>query len=250
MPLCVQELHQRGLEFPVLIGGAAINRDFGRRIALPAAARSPTRSTSPASSTARTPSQGLDTMDALVDEDGARGAGRRRSATRRRSCARSRRWSTTRRRSPTTRVRSAARTDDADPRAAVLGRARDRRRPRRGLPLPRPPRALQAALGRARREGRGVAAARRGRRRATRASRRGSSACGASRTTCTRARGSATSPATPTATSWSIFDPEDRERELERLVFPRQPKHDRICLADFFRPARLRASATSSRCRA
>ena len=33
-----------------------------------------------------------------------------------------------------------------------------------------------------------------------------------------------------------IFDPEDPERELERLVFPRQPKHDRICLADFFRP--------------
>src|SRR5215207_4718901 len=28
MPLAVQELHQRGLEFPVLIGGAAINRDF------------------------------------------------------------------------------------------------------------------------------------------------------------------------------------------------------------------------------
>jgi 5-methyltetrahydrofolate--homocysteine methyltransferase len=33
-----------------------------------------------------------------------------------------------------------------------------------------------------------------------------------------------------------VFDPEDPERELERLAFPRQPKHDRICLADFFRP--------------
>ena len=33
-----------------------------------------------------------------------------------------------------------------------------------------------------------------------------------------------------------IFDPADGERELERLVFPRQPRHDRICLADFFRP--------------
>jgi len=31
MPLCVQELDRRGLEFPVLIGGAAINRRFGRR---------------------------------------------------------------------------------------------------------------------------------------------------------------------------------------------------------------------------
>jgi 5-methyltetrahydrofolate--homocysteine methyltransferase len=33
-----------------------------------------------------------------------------------------------------------------------------------------------------------------------------------------------------------VFDPEDRSRELERLVFPRQPRHDRICLTDFFRP--------------
>ena len=33
-----------------------------------------------------------------------------------------------------------------------------------------------------------------------------------------------------------IFDPDDHDRELERLVFPRQPKHDRICLSDFFRP--------------
>ncbi len=32
MPLIVNELHRRGLKFPVLIGGAAINRNFGRRI--------------------------------------------------------------------------------------------------------------------------------------------------------------------------------------------------------------------------
>ncbi len=31
MPLCVQELDRRGLQLPVLIGGAAINRRFGRR---------------------------------------------------------------------------------------------------------------------------------------------------------------------------------------------------------------------------
>jgi 5-methyltetrahydrofolate--homocysteine methyltransferase len=34
MPICVQEQDARGLAFPVIIGGAAINRDFGRRIAL------------------------------------------------------------------------------------------------------------------------------------------------------------------------------------------------------------------------
>ncbi|MBS1245563.1 MAG: metH, partial [Chloroflexi bacterium] len=32
MPLIVQELDRRGLKFPILIGGAAINRRFGRRI--------------------------------------------------------------------------------------------------------------------------------------------------------------------------------------------------------------------------
>ena len=31
MPLCVQELDRRGMKIPVLIGGAAINRRFGRR---------------------------------------------------------------------------------------------------------------------------------------------------------------------------------------------------------------------------
>ena len=46
-----------------------------------------------------------------------------------------------------------------------------------------------------------------------------------------------------------VLDPEDRETVLERLVFPRQPGHHRICLADFYRPKRQPASSTSSRCR-
>src|SRR4029079_12100661 len=33
-----------------------------------------------------------------------------------------------------------------------------------------------------------------------------------------------------------VYDPDNPDVELERLVFPRQPKHDRICLTDFFRP--------------
>jgi 5-methyltetrahydrofolate--homocysteine methyltransferase len=37
-----------------------------------------------------------------------------------------------------------------------------------------------------------------------------------------------------------VWDPEDFDpanpRELDRLVFPRQPRHGRICLADFYRP--------------
>ncbi|MFI4984438.1 MAG: homocysteine S-methyltransferase family protein [Solirubrobacterales bacterium] len=34
-----------------------------------------------------------------------------------------------------------------------------------------------------------------------------------------------------------VLDPEDRQSELTRFVCPRQPKGDRICLADFYRPA-------------
>src|SRR5271163_4984559 len=34
-----------------------------------------------------------------------------------------------------------------------------------------------------------------------------------------------------------VLDPEDRVTELTRFVCPRQPKGDRICLADFYRPA-------------
>ena len=34
MPICIEEQDARGLRFPVIVGGAAINRDFGRRIAL------------------------------------------------------------------------------------------------------------------------------------------------------------------------------------------------------------------------
>ena len=33
-----------------------------------------------------------------------------------------------------------------------------------------------------------------------------------------------------------VLDPDDRTTVLERFVCPRQPGHDRICLADFYRP--------------
>ena len=33
-----------------------------------------------------------------------------------------------------------------------------------------------------------------------------------------------------------MLDPVDRETELTRFVTPRQPKGDRLCTADFFRP--------------
>ena len=45
-----------------------------------------------------------------------------------------------------------------------------------------------------------------------------------------------------------VWDPEaPGERELERLVFPRQPRHDRICLSDFFRPLAPGSAGTPAR---
>ena len=63
MPLIVNELHRRGLHFPVLIGGAAINRRFGRRILF-------TESGAPYDSGVfycKDAFEGLDTMEKLLD---------------------------------------------------------------------------------------------------------------------------------------------------------------------------------------
>ncbi|HEX6228323.1 MAG TPA: homocysteine S-methyltransferase family protein, partial [Solirubrobacterales bacterium] len=68
MPICVQELHQRGLEFPVLIGGAAINRDFGRRTLYPHGKDSE-EVYGPGVFYCKDAFQGLDTMDALIDAE-------------------------------------------------------------------------------------------------------------------------------------------------------------------------------------
>ena len=200
MPLCVQELHQRGLEYPVLVGGAAINRDFGRRILYPHGKESDDVY-EPGVFYCKDAFQGLDTMDQLVEPGRARGARARRCATRRRSCARSREVGrlAARHRRLGALLRPHGRPD---PRAAVLGRARGRRGPRR--------RSTRTSTGTCCSSSTGAAAARRARSgrscsRATartRASCRSSSACGASRTTSSRARSSATSRATRTGTSW------------------------------------------------
>ena len=68
MPACVAELHERGLEFPVLVGGAAINRDFGRRILYPKGKESD-EVYEPGVFYCKDAFQGLDTVDALIDSD-------------------------------------------------------------------------------------------------------------------------------------------------------------------------------------
>src|SRR5919198_1707269 len=66
MPIWVQELHGRGLDSPVLIGGAAINRDFGRRALYPKGKESD-EIYEPGVFYCKDAFQGLDTMDQLID---------------------------------------------------------------------------------------------------------------------------------------------------------------------------------------
>jgi 5-methyltetrahydrofolate--homocysteine methyltransferase len=68
MPVCVAEQDSRKLEFPVLIGGAAINRAFGRRIAfLPGSeGDAPARYFEPGVYYAKDAFEGLEIMDALT----------------------------------------------------------------------------------------------------------------------------------------------------------------------------------------
>src|SRR6201995_5047656 len=72
MPTCIAELHERGHDFPVLIGGAAINRDFGRRVLYPKGKESD-EVYEPGVFYCKDAFQGLDTMDALVDDEGRAG---------------------------------------------------------------------------------------------------------------------------------------------------------------------------------
>src|SRR5262249_53302521 len=65
MPICVGELHRAGLAFPVLIGGAAINRNFGRRAALVDGEAF----YAPGVFYCKDAFEGLDTVDALLDRE-------------------------------------------------------------------------------------------------------------------------------------------------------------------------------------
>jgi 5-methyltetrahydrofolate--homocysteine methyltransferase len=72
MPLAVQELHRQGLNFPVLLGGAAINRKFGYR-AIYVNGKADDVVYEPGVFYCKDAFEGLAVMDQLV-EDGPRGA--------------------------------------------------------------------------------------------------------------------------------------------------------------------------------
>ena len=68
MPLCVKELHHRDLQFPVMIGGAAINRPYAHRT-LFVDDETPYE---PGVFYAKDAFEGLSLMDRIIDPDAAR----------------------------------------------------------------------------------------------------------------------------------------------------------------------------------
>jgi 5-methyltetrahydrofolate--homocysteine methyltransferase len=227
MPLCIQELHSEGLEFPVLVGGAAINRDFALRAMYPGGIDSD-EVYEPGLFYCKDAFEGLAKMDQLIDAQAREGlvAKTREAAKRLRDKGPEPELGDT----SDASVRSVARTDTA---------------------IPTPPwwgvREVQAdmdavyhhldthVLFKLHWGGRGV---------------KGEAwrklVDEDFRPRLERMWREATYlhprtklgyfPCYSEGNEVVVLDPEDRETVLERLVFPRQPKHDRICLADFYRP--------------
>ncbi len=233
MPICVQELHQRNLPFPVLIGGAAINRDFGRRTLYPHGKESDDVY-EPGVFYCKDAFQGLDTMDALVDEEA-----RAPLVERIRAEAQQLREKpvVVDDGPPTTddSVRSAARTDNPIPSPPFWGA--------REVPVDLDevfPYLDRHVLFKLHWGGKGVKGEAwrelvEGTDEEEGFSHRLERMWREQDYLHPRAR-LGYFPCNADGNGLVVFDPEDPERELERLVFPRQPRHDRICLADFFRP--------------
>jgi 5-methyltetrahydrofolate--homocysteine methyltransferase len=233
MPAAVQELHERRLSYPVLIGGAAINRNFGLRILYPNGTESDDVY-APGVFYCKDAFEGLARMDELVDPE-----------------AREALVSKTRTAAQRLRDQPAAPADDAPPvtDASVRSAASVQ------VPVPAPPywgaRELEIPMDEVYRHldthvlfklhwgGRGV---------------KGDAWAQLLRDdfqprlermwrdqTYLRPRALlGYFPCNSDGNELVVWDPEDFDpahpRELERLVFPRQPRHDRICLADFYRP--------------
>ena len=233
MPACIQELHQRGLEFPVLIGGAAINRDFGRRVLYPHGKESD-EVYEPGVFYCKDAFAGLDTVDALIDAD-ARAA----LVTKIRDEAR------TLREKPEVKDDAPPVTDDSVRSPAATD-----------APVPEPPfwgvrdaeidlddvypyldRHVLFKLHWGGRGNKGEAWRR------IVEGHDGDEGFAPKLERMWREQDYLHPrarvgyfPCNADGNELVVFDPEDHDREVERLVFPRQPKHDRICLADFYRP--------------
>ncbi|HEX6459481.1 MAG TPA: vitamin B12 dependent-methionine synthase activation domain-containing protein, partial [Thermoleophilaceae bacterium] len=227
MPICVTELHERGLKYPVLVGGAAINRDFGRRILYPGGLESDDVY-DPGVFYCKDAFQGLSVMDNLID-DGAREA----------LVERIRREAKELREKPEKVEEGPA--PDAPSRSAV----------RIDVPIPDPPfwgvREVPVDLDevfplldthvlfKLHWGGKGVKGEEWERLLRDDFQPRLERMWREQDYLHPRAL-YGYFPVNADGDELVFFDPSDPSKEIERLEFPRQPAHDRLCLADYWRP--------------
>ena len=227
MPLAIEELHSKGLEYPVLIGGAAINRDFGLRALYPFK-RESDEIYEPGVFYCKDAFEGLNKMDQLIEPEG--------------------------REALLKKTRDAAlnfRLHGKEPEALVTDDDTVRSAAKTDVPIPQPPfwgaREIDVpiddifahldthVLFKLHWGGRGVKGEAWRKLVDEDFQPRLERMWREQDYLRPRAR-LGYFPCYGEGNEVVVLDPEDRETVLERLVFPRQPKHDRICLADFFRP--------------
>src|SRR3954464_537034 len=227
MPMCIQELHNEGLEFPVLLGGAAINRDFGLRALYPGG-RESDEVYEPGVFYCKDAFEGLNKMDQIVEGD-KRGA---LVQSVREAAVRLREKGPEPEALPTDddTVRSAAAPDNPAPEPPFWG-AREI-----DVDLDEVfPHLDTHVLFKLHWGGKGVKGdawkklvAEDFQPRLERMWREQD---------YLRPRALlGYFPCYSKGNEVVVLDPEDRETVLERFVFPRQPQHDRLCIADFYRP--------------
>jgi 5-methyltetrahydrofolate--homocysteine methyltransferase len=235
MPACIQELHERGLEFPVLVGGAAINRNFALRILY---VGGDDDLYEPGVFYCKDAFEGLAKMDRLVDPDG-----RQDLVTETRAAAQRLREAPTEEPADLPSVtdssmRSAAVTDNSIPEPPFWGSREVE------VPMEEVYRHIDThVLFKLHWGGRGVKGEEW--QRLVYGDRGAGEEGFQSRLermwheqTYLHPRALlGYFPCNAEGNELIVWDPAaPAQRELERLVFPRQPRHDRICLADFFRP--------------
>ncbi|HTX08579.1 MAG TPA: vitamin B12 dependent-methionine synthase activation domain-containing protein, partial [Solirubrobacteraceae bacterium] len=230
MPACVQELHSQGLEFPLLIGGAAINRNFGLRILYPNGTESD-EVYEPGVFYCRDAFEGLSKMDQLVD-----GEAREALVAKTRDAAKQ------------LRERPEDKDDDAPP----VTDASVRSPVPTDNPIPEPPywgvREVDVdmdavyhhldthVLFKLHWGGRGVKGEE-WKRLVGEDFKPRLERMWREQTYLHPRALLGYFPCNSDGNELIVWDPEaPGEKELHRLVFPRQPRHDRICLADFYRP--------------
>jgi 5-methyltetrahydrofolate--homocysteine methyltransferase len=227
MPACIQELHSQGLEFPVLIGGAAINRDFGLRVLYPGG-RESDDVYSGGVFYCKDAFEGLNKMDQIVD-----GEAREALISKTREAAQKLRDKGPEPAAlPTddTSVRSAARTDVPVPQPPFWG-AREI-----DVPLDEVYHHLDThVLFKLHWGGRGVKGEE-WRKLVNEDFQPRLERMWREQDYLHPRALLGYFPCYSEGNDVVVLDPDDHSKVLERLVFPRQPKHDRICLADFYKP--------------